>query len=548
MSAVVPGKPETGARAPAGPGLFTRKATGLVREGRTRDALFYNLLWSSVALTFAFYWLFYAFYPGSNAMVAFLVAAVLGIPGAFLYAMLTSLMPRTGGDYVFNSRSLHPSIGFAANFSYSFWLAITIGIYSTYIAAYGLGAWARSMAGFTGASGWLSFGDWFSTEWGLFITGSTVLIVSAAMFALGGVRLFFKVQAALFVLYLLGAILIPVGVGLFQDEAGFLQNFGEYAANLGVNDAVAALNASADNAGWARTGFDLETTIKSVSIFWFIFGFIFSSNYFAGEIRLAKRTHLFSMPGAVLLAVVVLALLIPTFTSFASYDFNGKLGVADPAAYGFAAGAPAYPELVSIASGSPVISTIVILGFTIGLAVWLPQTMMLVSRNMFAWSFDRVMPDKLSYVDPRSRSPIVAIGVMLTLSIVSTAIYAFTDWFTTISVLLGLSLPLLVTAIAGTLLPFRQRALVEASPYSRRILGVPMLTVIGALAILGFGGAIGILLWDPGSGASLSENPGKLALCAGVFAAAIAFWFVARAVRSRQGVEIDLAYRELPSQ
>lgn len=546
MSAAVPAKPDTAGG--AAPGVFTRKATGLVREGRTRDALFYNLLWSSVALTFAFYWLFYAFYPGANATVAFLIAAALGLPGAFLYAMLTQLMPRTGGDYVFNSRSLHPSIGFAANLSYSFWLAITIGIYTTYIAAYGIGAWARSMAGLTGGSGWISFGDWFSTEAGLFITGTTVLVLSAVMFAMGGVRLFFKVQAALFVLYLLGAILIPVVVGLFQDEAGFLANFNDYGANLGTPNAVDALSASATEAGFASTGFDFETTLKSVSIFWFIFGFIFSSNYFAGEIRLAKRTHLFSMPGAVLLAVVVLALLVPTFTSFATYDFNAMLGLADPAAYGFASGAPAYPELVSIASGSAVVSTIVILGFTVGLAVWLPQTMLLVSRNMFAWSFDRVMPDRLSYVDPRSRSPIIAIGIMLALSIASTAIYAFTDWFSTISVLLGLSLTLLVTAIAGTLLPFRQRALVEASPYGKRVLGLPVLTLVGALAILGFGGAIAIILWDPGSGASLSENPGKLALAAGVYVAAIAFWFIARAVRRREGVDIDLAYRELPAQ
>ena len=62
------------------------------------------------------------------------------------------------------------------------------------------------------------------------------------------------------------------------------------------------------------------------------------------------------------------------------------------------------------------------------------------------------------------------------------------------------------------------------------------------------GGAIAIILWDPGSGASLSENPGKLALAAGIYVAAIAFWFIVRAVRRRQGVDIDLAYRELPAQ
>jgi amino acid transporter len=535
--------------APSGPpGLFTRKATGLVREGRTRDALFYNLLWSSVALTFAFFWLFSAFYPGANAIGSFLIAGALGLPGAFLYAMLTSMMPRTGGDYVFNSRSLHPAVGFASNFTYSFWLSITIGIYTTYIAAYGLGAFGRTLAGFGHGDGWLSFGDWFSTEWGLFITGTTVLVLSAVMFIVGGVRLFFKVQAGLFFLYLIGAILLPVLVGIFQDQAGFLANFNDYAGNLGTTGAVDKLAASAKEAGFASAGFDLETTVKAVSIFWFIFGFIFSSTYFAGEIRLQKRTHLYSMPGAVLLAVIVLGLLIPTFTSFASYDFNGQLGLADPTAYGFVAGAPAYPELVAIASGSSLVGAIVILGFTVGLAVWLPQTLLLVSRNMFAWSFDRVMPDRLSKVHARSRSPIVAIGVMLALSIGSTAAYSFTDWFTTISVLLGLSSTLLVTAVAGTLLPYRQPELVASSPYDRKVLGLPLLTVVGALAVLGFGGAIGILLWDEGSGASLSANPGKLALVLGTYLFAIVFWFIARAVRRRQGIDIDLAYRELPAQ
>jgi amino acid transporter len=539
--------PAPGAAATA-PGLFTRKATGLVREGRTRDALFYNLLWSSVALTFAFYWLFAAFYPGSNALLAFLIAAGLGLPGAFLYAMLSQLMPRTGGDYVFNSRALHPSIGFAGNFSYSFWLAVVIGVYTTYIASYGFGAFGRMMAGFGAGSGWLDFGDWFSTHWGLFITGTVVLILSAAMFALGGVRLFFRVQAVCFAVYLIGAILVPVIVGLVTSHGSFVSSFDDYAANLGVGGAAAKLQASAAKGGFAATGFDLETTLKSVSIFWFIFGFIFSSNYFAGEIRLRKRTHIYSMPGAVLLAVTVLLLSVPAFTHVVGYDFASQLGLADPAAYGFSAGAPAYPELIAIASGSPVVGTVVLIGFTIGLAVWLPQTLMLVSRNMFAWSFDRVVPDRLSYVDPRSRSPLVAIGVMLVLSIASTAIYSFTTWFSSLSALLGLSLPLLVTAIAGTLLPYRQRALVENSPYARRVAGIPVLTLVGTLAVAGFAGAIAILLWDEGSGASLSKNPGKLALAAAVYVAGLVIWFAARAIRRSQGIDIDLSYRELPAQ
>ena len=43
---------------------------------------------TSVALAFAFAFLLIGLYPGANLFVAALIAAVLGLPGAFLYAML----------------------------------------------------------------------------------------------------------------------------------------------------------------------------------------------------------------------------------------------------------------------------------------------------------------------------------------------------------------------------------------------------------------------------------------------------------------------------
>ncbi len=529
------------------PGLFTRKATGLVREARTSDALFYNVMWSSVALAFAFAWLLYGFaYQGSNLFVAFLIAATLGLPGAFLYAMLAQVMPRSGGDYVFNSRALHPSVGFAANFSYCVWLAIIYGLYTTYLATYGFGAFGRMMAGFTGTSWWLDFGDWFSKDYALFITGTACLIISAAVFIIGGLTLFLRLQVAAFALYVLGTFLIPVLVGIFQSKAGFIVNFNEYAANLGTENAAAALTKSAAEAGFAPVGFDTETTLKSVTVFWYIFGFIYSSNYFAGEIRLRKRTHMLSIPGALLVAVVFIAVLMPAYLSVTGYTFNGRLGFADPAAYGFVAGAPAYPEIMGIASGSWVLAAPIIIGFAVGLLIWLPQTMLLISRSMFAWSFDRIMPARLSQVDARTHSPVMAIAIVTVLAIGSTAIYAFTDWFSTLAVLLGLSLTLLVTAVGGLVLPFRQRAMVENSPYNGKVAGIPVLSLVAGLALLGFAGGIGVILWDESSGASLSANPGKLWLALGVYALAFAIYFISTAVRRRQGIDLSLTYRELP--
>lgn len=537
---------ETGVIGRAAPQVFTRKATGLVREGRTVDALFYNVMWSSVALTFAFYWLLYSFYyNGSNALLAFAIAALLGLPGAFLYAMLTQIMPRTGGDYVFNSRALHPAIGFAANASYCFWLAVVYGVYTTYIAAYGIGAFANTMAGYGGGHGWITFGEWFATEAGEFITGTVVILLSAAIFLIGGLRLFFRLQVGGFILYALGAFLLPMVIGLFTSESTFISNFNEYGAHLGVQHAFAAMQHSASEAGFASSGFSLEATLKSVSVFWFIFGFVYASNYFAGEIRLKKRTHMLSIPGALAVCAVVLLALTPLFNHTISYATNGAFGFAEPSSYGFI-NYPAYPELMGIASGSPVLGGICIIGFTVGLLLWLPQTMLLVSRSMFAWSFDRIMPQRLSYVEPRSHSPVVAIAIVVVLGIASTAIYSFTTWFSTLSILLGLTFTLMITAAAGVALPFTQRAMVENSPYNRRVAGIPLLSLVGGLSFLGFACATAILLWDPGSGTSLAHNPGKLELAILVFVVAFAVYFISRAIRRSQGIDIELAHVELP--
>lgn len=531
------------------PLAFTRKASGLRREGRTIDATFFNSLWASPALAFAFYWLLFPlFYRGSNPELSMLIAAIIGLPGAFLYGMLTTMMPRSGGDYIFNSRILHPAIGFAGNFSYLVWSAITLGIYTTYISTYGIGAFCRMMTGFTGATGWLSAANWVSSGWGLFITGTAAMMLTSAIFYIGGIRLFFKINFVVFILYVVGGFLIPIVLGLFQNSAGFAHNFNAYAANLGQAHAMSALTRSAIANGFSPTahGFSLGATVLAVSVFWYIFGFTYSSTYFAGEIRRGKLTHLLSMPGSLAVSVGLLLVITPAFLHFTGYNINAMLGLADPAKYGFASGAPAYPEITAIASGSWFLGAVAIIGFTVGLYMWIAGTLALASRSMFAWAFDRIMPGKLSYVDNRTHSPAVAIAVITIGGVSATAIYAFTTWFSTLSVLLGYTTTLVVTAVAGTLLPYLHKDLFEASPFRRRVLGIPVMTIVGVLSLLGFSAAIAIMERDPGSGASWKKNPEKTWEALGVYAVALALYYGLKLVRRLQGIRVERAYAEIP--
>src|SRR5690348_7463067 len=98
--------------------LFVRQSSGLVRNVSVTNALFFNVA-AFVGVGLTLYPIFYslAFVPvwkigplseyGWAAIIAGLFCVVL----ALIFASLTSVMPRSGGDYVFTTRIVHPFLG-----------------------------------------------------------------------------------------------------------------------------------------------------------------------------------------------------------------------------------------------------------------------------------------------------------------------------------------------------------------------------------------------------------------------------------------------------
>ena len=65
---------------------------------------------------------------GSAVLLAYLLAAVPAVLAGLAYAILASAMPRAGGSYVYASRGLSPYLGFIASFSQWFSLCVAIGV------------------------------------------------------------------------------------------------------------------------------------------------------------------------------------------------------------------------------------------------------------------------------------------------------------------------------------------------------------------------------------------------------------------------------------
>ncbi|MEW5938245.1 MAG: hypothetical protein AB1750_01170, partial [Chloroflexota bacterium] len=91
--------------------LFVRKATGLVRSWSVFDAFIYALF-SINLITLGLYSFSQMYYFGGGMVPALVISAVFIFFEVIVYAGLIAVMPRSGGDYVWQSRILGGAVGF----------------------------------------------------------------------------------------------------------------------------------------------------------------------------------------------------------------------------------------------------------------------------------------------------------------------------------------------------------------------------------------------------------------------------------------------------
>lgn len=537
---------DAGRGGPGGSRIFVRDATGLVREVSWMDAGMYNMIWASIPLAIAFLLLFGpAFYAGSSPYLAIVVAFALTVATGFLYAMLSSAIPRSGGDYAWITRAVAPPVGLMSNLSWNFWITFFIGLYAAFTTAYGISPLFRLWAATFDSPGLLNAADWMVSRAGTMTVGIIVVLLGAALLAFGrGMRAFLRIQRWAFVLWFLGAIIVPIVIMLVTSRDTVMTRFDGYVTALGGPAGASQVLLDAD-AGTGQAPFSLTQSVLMVTLPFYTLAFIFQSVYFGGEIKRGKRSNLLSIPGAHVVAALTLLLAAFAFQQTAGRDLLAGFGLADPGDYGLAF-TPLYTELAAIVSGNVIIGSIVILGFTAMLVIFVPQTMLQLSRNIFAWSFDRVLPEKIAEVNPRTHSPVVAVMVIAALGVTSVVILSLNPQLTFLVGLFGLALTYLTVAVAGITFPYRKPDVFEASPYNGRVGRVPTITLVGIASLLTMGTAMAILLLDPNSGTHWQMNTNRVLLGAGIFLLGLPLYYIIRAIQRARGVDIDLAYKEIP--
>jgi APA family basic amino acid/polyamine antiporter len=538
------------------PGIFARKATGLVREGSSSSVLIYNINFVSIGLMLVFALIMIpAFYPGANVEGTFISAFIVVIPTSLTFALLAAAMPRSGGDYVYVSRILGPQWGMMSSLNNTIWWILYGGVPSAFFAYYGLTPLLRGLGVMSGNATLVRYGNDLSTPTGAFIIGTLLIIVLVVIFA-AGLNFYFKIQNVLFAVAMIG-IVVTIGILAFSNHAGFVAAFNHYIGrSTGQAHPYAAVTAAAHKAGFTTAPFSFYWTL--IPMTWIYLELVFnqSSAYIGGEVKRPGRIQLWSMPFAAIVSTGLAMLIAWLMARVVTTPFLGAVSFTNGAPMGFGS-TPVYTELVSYASRNIVLGFIVTFSFLFWSYSWLPGQILNSSRNLLAYGIDGVMPAWLGKVSEKRHTPINALIVMGAGSIAALWLYTRpTGPFKTLTGIFGFILSFLMVSLAAIVFPYRQREVWAASPVNWRWGRLPVISVLGALSFA----ACGFMAWDylrdPLSGLSVvpHHTGGLFGYQAfAMFILNIVIWvsgwfvyLVAKKIRARQGVDLDATYRELP--
>jgi amino acid transporter len=522
------------------PRAFERQATGLVREAGWWDILVYNLNFVSIGLMAAF--LFNTtipFYPGVNVYLNELIAFGLVIPLSFVFAMFASAMPRSGGDYVYVSRTLHPALGMMSSWNNTVWWFIYGGVPSAFFARYGLGPFLRTVGDMAGSSTMVSWGNTLVGKKGTVIAGAILIIALCAVFS-RSLRLYFRLQNTLF-LFAMASIVLSIIVFAAKSHGDVVSGIN---ATFGAGSVKGALKV-----GSPQGSFDLRNTILPMTWLYLELVFNQSSAYIGGEVRRASRVQLWSIPAAACIALGVLMLLTWAAMNSVGFTLWNGLGNDFGASLGLSS-TPVYSEIAAAASGSTLIGVVILGGFVFWSYTWLPGQILNASRNLVAYAIDGVMPRQLAYVSDGTHAPIAAIWTVGAGSILFLFLYVYTKIFPTLTGIFGFILGFCLVSIAAIMFPFRLPEVFESSPVRWRVGGVPVMSIVGFISLAACIAALVIFWKDPYAGLRNLNDGSRywwgVAYNVGIFLSGFVIYFVARALNRSRGVDISKRFREIP--
>src|SRR5581483_9500058 len=548
-----PGSAAAGQR----PSLFLRNATGLVKAWSTFDAFVYSF-WSINLITLGLYGMSFVYtVPDGQILVGILLFGVLVTFLVITYAMLVSVMPRTGGDYAWQSRVLGGGLGFVLSITgWWFTLFLWAPIYANILVVQFFSPLAYTL-------GWTGVATFFTSQTGVFVSCLIVLAFVSVVVTVG-METYARIQKICFWIGLVG-LAVVCGLLAFASPSDFQNAFNHEATSLfgaPANAYQATIDAASKTFSFTSFNhFDFGPVLLLLP--WLAF-YLLWPNWGAtlyGEVRGAKdvRKPFWSMFWGLWVTIALVGLVLLLMVKTMGWDFYQSANAAYWNSYYAVSGAaappvPIWPYPVMFAGWlvpNHFFQAVLIIVMALWFFGWAGTLFLSSTRDIFAAGFDRVLPAWAANISAKRRVPYGSLILMIVPSIVVSAIYAYRPSFTSVflDATAVLALTFLATVVAAIILPWRRKDLYDASPIaSWKVAGVPAITIFGV--ITGLFLLFMLYEWSFNSadlyGTTFSATPNSVYYFLATYVVAVVIYVVACVVRKSQGIDLSRIHHEIP--
>lgn len=535
---------------PAAPqGTYARKATGLVREVSPFSTFVFNMAGqpTSVLLATSVFFALGAF-PGGSIWLGLAMALGVALVIAVCYGLFTSAIPRSGGDYVLVGRVTHPVIGLISSFFWTSGVILSIAFIAFAFVTVALGPSLTAVGLVGGHHSLVSAGNTLATSEGWQFGIGTAIIVGSSLLLAGGWRWTTRIMNTLWVMMMLGLGTVFL-VLIFKSHDGFVHSFNQFAGSItGEKDTYRSIIANAHREGVDTSpAFSMNNTWPTWALICSLTLFAWLSIYISGEVRRARDTTQMKVMGlASTVHVAIAAILAAVFFSKFGHEFFVAInGLKESERYPFEV-EPFYTFLTSIAGGSTLLAWWLLLTFAAAFPLLMIPNITIAVRTFFAWALDGLLPSRFARVSSRTHAPNAAIilTVFLSVAVLGWAVTNGGGFFSVLveAVLLQL-IAMILIGVAALLLPYRRPDAWRASASTRRLIGIPVISLAGGLLAILLAGLSYVYLHYEGLGIDRAHFLRDAAI---VLGASLLTFFLARTARLRQGVDVDKLASEIP--
>jgi amino acid transporter len=537
--------------AAARPEVFTRKASGLVRVMSPFSAFVYNVLTMGLIFPWTYLWAPGAL-PGGKLVWGILLAMVIEIPIALVYVWLSTALPRSGGDYVFQSRVFGGGVAFTVVMSgYVIWILQWVALSGWLLSYLGFAPLFLGLGATMGNTALSNLGIWFTSSTGIIITSILNALV-AMLILISGFKNYVRLQ-----LWMIGGTLIAfvtmLVVLFLGNPASSMARLDAFAqAVAGTQNFVQTARAATEAAGVdLNPPFSLLATLLVAPIAWTSLQWATYSAQQNGEIKNARSfsSQAFIIVGSLIFTGILLAILAAAIEKAVGTEFLYVAGAGYWAGVGEAtiAGFWLWPNMIAVAlSASPLIVLLIGLGYILNSHQIVHNCYIGMTRVMVAMSLDRLLPEWMSKVDERFHTPVNAHIAYFLASIPVILLYNLHPGWVglTLGVTFACGYVFVVTCLAGALLPYRAKDVYDSSPGAKYKIGnTPLVTVLGFIGFI-LGGVM-LLMFMFYSQLGLTSML-AYGVVLGVLALAAIWYLVMKSAQKSRGINVDYAFKEIP--